>query len=432
MLCPTYTCTWKEDELLKSSLHDYVLQNLSRSEILDYMKRDFDQYTWCLPTLSRRLAYFGIKYVNYQVGIDHVVAAIEEELQGPGKLLGYRLLHKKIRVNHKLAVPRQLVYDILTSNHDDLLEKRAPKIKRRKRGGIGTFTSLGPNHTYSADGHDKLMGFQRNMFPFAIYGVQDVYSCKLLYVKVGKTNKNPKIIGKWYHEFISRTGVISQILRLDKGSENGHMATIHAYLQSTEFENPEDSVIFGSSTSNKIERWWRELHSRLVKYFKEKFQYLFDQGYYNPDEITDREILALVYLPLVQEEINKFVELWNNHRMRKQNSDLPKGIPNHLYDFPETYGSTECGSRVSEAELEDVKNLADVLDDGAFVDKELERRSKELLPNLSELELTDALEAYLYLKSSMSNYRLFIEVLHSSVPMNITKTPLFLILQSLF
>lgn len=38
----------------------------------------------------------------------------------------------------------------------------------------------------------------------------------------------------------------------------------------------------------QIERWWRELHHRLEKYFKTQLQMLFDEGYYNPDEQLDR------------------------------------------------------------------------------------------------------------------------------------------------
>ena len=46
---------WKVDDILKSDLENYVRQNLKRSEILDYMKRDYVQYKWSLATLDRRL-----------------------------------------------------------------------------------------------------------------------------------------------------------------------------------------------------------------------------------------------------------------------------------------------------------------------------------------------------------------------------------------
>ncbi len=55
---------WKDDVALRDDLRNYVLQNYRRREILDFMKRDYYQYAWSLGTLSRRLNYFEIKYVN--------------------------------------------------------------------------------------------------------------------------------------------------------------------------------------------------------------------------------------------------------------------------------------------------------------------------------------------------------------------------------
>ncbi len=49
---------------LKSVLERYVIQNLSCREILDFVRRDFPQYAWSLGTLSRRLAFFDIKYIR--------------------------------------------------------------------------------------------------------------------------------------------------------------------------------------------------------------------------------------------------------------------------------------------------------------------------------------------------------------------------------
>ena len=37
-----------------------------------------------------------------------------EELEGPGQYLGYRAMQRKLREQHKLAVPRTLVYDVMS------------------------------------------------------------------------------------------------------------------------------------------------------------------------------------------------------------------------------------------------------------------------------------------------------------------------------
>ena len=48
--------------------------------------------------------------------------------------------------------------------------------------------------------------------------------------------------------------VISDNLRLDKGTETGYMATIHSYLrqQGDAASNGTDAVHYGSSTSNEV------------------------------------------------------------------------------------------------------------------------------------------------------------------------------------
>ena len=53
---------WKEDNLLENDLRKYVGQNVKRSEILDFVQRDFPEYTWSTATLDRRLRHFGIYY----------------------------------------------------------------------------------------------------------------------------------------------------------------------------------------------------------------------------------------------------------------------------------------------------------------------------------------------------------------------------------
>ena len=88
------------------------------------MSRDYAQYAWSLGTLSRRLAYFDIKYIEYNTDLKEVEAALQSELQGPGQLLGYRSKQRKMWEQHQLAVPRNLVYDLMTELDPDGLEQR--------------------------------------------------------------------------------------------------------------------------------------------------------------------------------------------------------------------------------------------------------------------------------------------------------------------
>ena len=92
--------SWKEDEHLEKTLRQYVKEGLRREEILDFLSRDFPEYSWSLRTLDRRLQYFDIGYIVRNVTINQLQTAVKKEMEGPGMLLGYRALHKKIRTSY--------------------------------------------------------------------------------------------------------------------------------------------------------------------------------------------------------------------------------------------------------------------------------------------------------------------------------------------
>jgi len=71
------------------------------------------------------------------VDIDVAREAVRKEMKGPGRLLGYRSLHKKVRKVHGLKVPRNLVYDVNPEGLEERGGVGMPKHPKRTR----TFTS---------------------------------------------------------------------------------------------------------------------------------------------------------------------------------------------------------------------------------------------------------------------------------------------------
>ena len=72
--------------------------------------------------------------------MDEVEEALKKELEGPGKFLGHRALHKKLRQVHELNVPRDLVYAVIYNVDPDALAERAPQFKKKAKDN---FTSRG-------------------------------------------------------------------------------------------------------------------------------------------------------------------------------------------------------------------------------------------------------------------------------------------------
>lgn len=233
-------------------MEKYVAQDLRRKEILDFMKRDYAEYSWSFRSLDRRLRYFDIYYTDSNVSVQEVKDAVKLEVNGPGKLLGYRAMQKKLRQEHDLKVPRDLVHAVMYDVDPEGLEARGG-VGLGKKKVKGTFTTNGPNWVHSLDGHDKLMGYQNSTYPLAIYGCLDTASRKILWLRIWTSNSDPNLIGRWYLEHIYEKRVIASHLRLDKGTETGTMATIHAFLRQHNYDgDPCDTVLYGPSTSNQV------------------------------------------------------------------------------------------------------------------------------------------------------------------------------------
>ena len=115
---------WMDDNQLKLDLEDYVRRNFQKIEILDFVKEKYPMYTWSFRTLGRRMNYFNIKYTDYNVDVDELETVVKQEMEGPGKLLGYRSLHKKVREIHNLNVPRSLVHAMMQKVDPEGLEAR--------------------------------------------------------------------------------------------------------------------------------------------------------------------------------------------------------------------------------------------------------------------------------------------------------------------
>ena len=249
---------WKNDCHLKCDLEKYVHQSMKRTEILDFINQDYSHYfvktgTCSLRTLARMLAHFNIKYIDYSVSGEAIKEVVKHELNHAGTALGYRALTLKIRQEHGLNVPRDVVYGVMTDVDQEGLIKRRPGTKRKKNRNKN-FVTEGVNWFYSIDGHDKLMGYQNSTFPIAVYGIMDQASRKILLLKCWTSNSDPRLIGRWYLDWIKENRVLASNLRMDRGTETGKLASIHAYLRGKigDLEDPTDSIVYGPSTSNQV------------------------------------------------------------------------------------------------------------------------------------------------------------------------------------
>ena len=176
----------------------------------------------------------------------------------------------------------------------------------------------------SLDGHDKMCGYQKSMFPLCIYGAQDTYSGRIQFLRIWTANNDPNIIGRFYLDYLFESkgnrldlnqfigdnntiifdfanfvllSVLPQNIRVDKGTETGVMATMYCCLRENygDLEDPTESVLYGPSTQNKIESWWRDLLERMERFFKDQLSSLIEDGEYDSTDEKDRcEMLIFI------------------------------------------------------------------------------------------------------------------------------------------
>lgn len=92
--------------------------------------------------------------------------------------------------------------------------RRTQHLRRRE------YLNPGPNHCWYADGYDKL-----KPYGFPIHGCIDGFSRKILWLEIVRTNNDPRVVGKLFVDCVKELECCPTILRTDRGTENGIMAS---------------------------------------------------------------------------------------------------------------------------------------------------------------------------------------------------------------
>ncbi|XP_063684502.1 uncharacterized protein LOC134825858 [Bolinopsis microptera] len=351
---------WKGDDTLRLYLDTKVQRNWDiRNEILPSLPKEFPHYKFSESNLRRMLKHFGIRKTR-EADKANLRGYIELILARSTGSLGYRAVAAILRNKYDIRVSEKAVEDELLEIEPENVARRDPanKLKHVQKGD---FSVKGPNYLYSLDGHDKLAGLFGATFDIHIYGAMDTFSRKVMVMKVAHTNKNPKIVGKMYFDFVMKNRFIPRRIRVDRGTETGEIAAIQLFLlQKNGFpQTPIEGVIYGPSTANRIERLWRTLKEHLEPMYKEQLRELASSGYYQPADPVDRNLLSAIYIPHVQRSLDEFVQYWNSHKIRAQSIEMPCGRPDVLFDNPaEPY--QDCRIVVTTADLLELSDQSDM------------------------------------------------------------------------
>ena len=272
----------------------------------------------------------------------------------------------------------------------------------------------GPNQVWSIDGHDKL-----SRFGFQIYGAIDAYSRYMIWYFVGHSNRTAVSVNKQFLSAIRSHNTIPQLVRSDKGTETTLLCNSQLVLhRAVNHEVPIREVYsYRTSTKNqRIESWWNLLANAQTDTWREIFNDLEMEGYFNGGAL-DIIAMQFVYMRMITDHIHTFVQIHNCHRIRRQRKRehyLPSGKPIELYNYPPT-GIRDHGLVPDKLTLEALDLQMSPSDLDEYLTAETSNLYETLLVNgnraISYSFNEQHREAYIFLRTQLACYPLEITTL---------------------
>ena len=314
-------------------------------EILVFLSK-YHEIILSLRQFKRLLKAMGLGRRERYSSVQQVASAVESELRGSASLIGYRAMHQRLTVDHKLTTSRETVRQILKIVDPDGVKRRSKHCLKRRQ-----YKVKGPNYIWHIDGYDKL-----KPFGFCIHGAIDGYSRRILWLHIGPSNNDPKVVAQYYLNCVRQIGGVPCIVRADCGTENVHVAAMQRFFRSSANDSyaGDRSFMYGKSTANqRIEAWWSQLRRGASDWWIKYFKDLRDSGVYNDGEMMAEQCLKFCYYNLIRDELNRVARHWNIHCIRPTTTaESPSGRPDTMYFLPEVNDTHDYMTTANVADMD--------------------------------------------------------------------------------
>ncbi len=165
--------------------------------------------------MSRKLKKLGLTRRKARTPLTRVIDQVIAELKDSGPSLGNRSIHQRL-IEKGIQTDRETIRISLSVIDPVGVQLRSTHQLRRRK-----YYAKGPNYVWHIDGNDKL-----KPFGFCIHGCIDGYSRRILWLEVSPSNKNPRIIARYYINCVKSTKGLPRKVRGDRGTENVLVAGI--------------------------------------------------------------------------------------------------------------------------------------------------------------------------------------------------------------
>ena len=128
-----------------------------------------------------------------------------------------------------------------------------------------------PRRWIHAGGYDKL-----KPFGFSIHGCIDGFSRRILWLEVQRSNKNPRLIARYFLKCVKGGHGCPVRVYTDRGTENGVLAAMQCYLRAKgvdEYSGWKAHKYVKSTSNQRIEGYWshfrRQRSSWWIDFFND-------------------------------------------------------------------------------------------------------------------------------------------------------------------
>lgn len=232
-----------------------------------------------LKNISRGAGFNWLKD-NLELGVvtpDEVIDNIVRRKEGADENAGYRRMAHIIAANEKVRIKRSNIHGLLR-----VVDSEGTALCLKGRLKRRVYRVKGPNHIWASDGHDKL-----KPWGITIYGFIDAWSRRILSLRVGINNNDPRRIGVYFLETVAKEGGIPQKTSTDHGTETldicRHQITfVRAFSGLDEAKARKRHIYTTSPHNQKIECLWSQLMKAKNISIRKSIKAAQDLGIYNP------------------------------------------------------------------------------------------------------------------------------------------------------
>ncbi|KAF8198902.1 hypothetical protein K438DRAFT_1966869 [Mycena galopus ATCC 62051] len=340
------------EEEIRSAFEKYFELDLTDKEIAAHLESHYDTSKYgCSHHSVRKLRKtWGLKKTRQQKHTPETITAMVLDIKRKFPNRGTLAVRKNLRQEFKVRASENTVKTLLKQLEPEAVQQRRGKKFHRKR-----FYAAGVNDCWAQDQHDKW----GPRFGLWLHNSIDAFIGFNNWLQVWWTNKNPRLVTKYFLGACRTLGAAPVFTQSDPGNENNGVANAQTIMRQTL-----DPTLVGTlqhmwktkKNNVKSEANWSVMRADLAPGLEDLFEFGAQSGWYDVGVPLQNLVFRWLAIPFVQVQL----DIWVRHRNEtKPRSDkhkvLPHGIPALMREKPEFYGLLDFKIPVSPEMLDEME-----------------------------------------------------------------------------